>query len=82
MGRMTQVFPTSDFKKCHTYRLLLPHAEEVIEFEHIPDEDKLDFALLLGGTASYISAQGNYGLAAAKGGEMLRNSYAILGRRR
>lgn len=66
LGRLIEVFPIIKFQNWKTCRLLLPHAEEVTEFEHIPDKERLNLALLLEKTAYYISDQGNYRLAAKR----------------
>lgn len=66
MGRMVEVFPTSESQNWNTCRLLLPHAEEVIGFGDFPDEERLNLISLLKRTASYISHQGNYRLAAMR----------------
>lgn len=72
MGRMVEVFPTSEFQNWNTCRLLLPHAEEMIKFEDVPDGERFNLTLFLNKTASYISAQGNYGLAAMRQEKLLQ----------
>src|ERR1700722_3564449 len=43
--------------------MLLPHAEETIDFDLIEEEFQLHRATVLQNTAWYISARGNYDLA-------------------
>ena len=46
-----------------TYRALLPHVEEIINFELMEQDAQLQRATVLQNSAWYISAQGNYNLA-------------------
>jgi tetratricopeptide (TPR) repeat protein len=61
--KMAESFPNGEYENWGTCEVLLPHAEEIIDFDLIEEEIQLQRATLLQNTAWYISARGNYDLA-------------------
>src|SRR5947199_2785006 len=61
--KMAERFPNGEYENWITCGVLLPHAEEIIDFDLIEQEALLQRAIVLQNTAWYISARGNYNLA-------------------